>query len=517
MPRQIPELSAQTLEQLSQQIASSAKTARPGYVRADYRLKLITPMFGGGAVAGQPDTNFPVRASSIRGHLRFWWRATRGAECKDAAELRTREAQIWGSTEIPSPVQVSVRLVNIKGERSIVRFRMRSDRATPNGSNDDRFGFSKFDPLRYATFPAIQNEAITKFVKEGLEFSVVIDCPKEHQQDVRLAMWAWTNFGGVGARTRRGFGALHCEQTAPKGLSDLKGWWQRSQQEYNWTLPAGPRRWPTLNWQSPLVGPTARSPLDAWTNVIALYRRFRQGEGYGRNPPHPPSNLPGRSRFPEPEVIRQLIGPRPRKHARLPAIPADIVPRAEFGLPIIFHFKQYKEPYEREPADSTLVPVIEDFRTGKIVDAERFGSPLFLKPLAVGGDLAVPCVVPLLSFGRQKGVRLKAKDGRSFLFVDASSPPVLPPGEVKSGYINLAASAGYQPKSPMRFSPNGSALDSFLNLLFKAPYDGVTQTIKNWGDSSGDLQAQLQKDWIQAPSSNDKDESKYRTEQWGSL
>ena len=39
-----------------------------------YELRLATPMFGGGAVAGQVDPQMPIRPSGIRGQLRSWWR-----------------------------------------------------------------------------------------------------------------------------------------------------------------------------------------------------------------------------------------------------------------------------------------------------------------------------------------------------------------------------------------------------------------------------------------------------------
>ena len=39
-----------------------------------YTIKLITPMYGGRIVAGVVDEEMPVRVTSIRGHLRFWWR-----------------------------------------------------------------------------------------------------------------------------------------------------------------------------------------------------------------------------------------------------------------------------------------------------------------------------------------------------------------------------------------------------------------------------------------------------------
>ncbi len=38
-----------------------------------YQVKVITPIYGGGVKAGEPDKDMPIRASAIRGQLRYWW------------------------------------------------------------------------------------------------------------------------------------------------------------------------------------------------------------------------------------------------------------------------------------------------------------------------------------------------------------------------------------------------------------------------------------------------------------
>src|SRR5260221_14040443 len=42
--------------------------------------QLITPLYGGGVKPTEPDPITVVRATEIRGQLRFWWRACRGGE-----------------------------------------------------------------------------------------------------------------------------------------------------------------------------------------------------------------------------------------------------------------------------------------------------------------------------------------------------------------------------------------------------------------------------------------------------
>ena len=42
---------------------------------------LLTPLFGGGVEPREADPVSVVRATAVRGHLRFWWRAVRGWRC----------------------------------------------------------------------------------------------------------------------------------------------------------------------------------------------------------------------------------------------------------------------------------------------------------------------------------------------------------------------------------------------------------------------------------------------------
>lgn len=60
-------------------------------VPLEYKVELITPMFGGGVKARTVDTGMPIRAREVRGQLRFWWRLL--AKHKN---LREAEELIWG-------------------------------------------------------------------------------------------------------------------------------------------------------------------------------------------------------------------------------------------------------------------------------------------------------------------------------------------------------------------------------------------------------------------------------------
>jgi len=173
---------------------------------------------------------------------------------------------------------------------------------------------------------------------------------------------------------------------------------------------------------------------------MSLWKYYRQDEGFARDPSRT-SNRPGRSRYPEPETIRESTEKRSYRHARLPAIPADAFPRAELGLPMVFHFQG-----GGEPPDTTLYPL----QNGKRKD--RMTSPLILKPLALADARAIRIVLCLLTPGVSE-VELTTWD-------EAAQQ------EVSLGAWGLNAirdpRLATYPNSPLAGSAYGSAIDAFL-------------------------------------------------------
>ena len=145
------------------------------------------------------------------------------------------------------------------------------------------------------------------------------------------------------------------------------------------------------------------------------------------------------SRYPEAETIRTTMydARRPWRHKRLKHIPNDAFPRAEFGLPIAFHFQG-----QGEPPDTVLYP--SNGPDGK--RRERMASPLILKPLALADGEAVPLILRLRT-PPLSGVDLR-RDERSLTISPTAA-------------IRGARLAAYR-ESPLAASPAGSALEAFL-------------------------------------------------------
>ena len=85
------------------------RSARPGYRERTFDIRNITPVIGGGVVAGAADPVTPVRGTSVRGQLRFWWRAR--ARPRSGESLRDRESVVWGSASKPGLVELEVETV----------------------------------------------------------------------------------------------------------------------------------------------------------------------------------------------------------------------------------------------------------------------------------------------------------------------------------------------------------------------------------------------------------------------
>jgi CRISPR-associated protein Cmr1 len=193
-------------------------------------------------------------------------------------------------------------------------------------------------------------------------------------------------------------------------------------------------------------------PIRVWDWLIGLFRRFRQEVGCARDPGRQ-ANRPGRSRYPEPETIRRVTGQRSVQHARLTHIPDDAFPRAEFGLPIVFH---YQDPQRLgEPPDTVLYPCNNSNNQRR----ERMASPLILKPLTLVDGKALR-VILCLKAPPLSGVDLRRGD---------TSLPLPPSTVVRDPRLSTYRD------SPLAGSSTGSALDAFLAFACSEGFTEVTR------------------------------------------
>jgi CRISPR-associated protein Cmr1 len=194
----------------------------------EVKLSLITPMFGGSADAGQVDPHRPVTAKSIRGHLRFWWRACRAGQFRSVDDMFRREAEIWGAAaefnnkggleQGPGAVDLEVEVTNAGQRVNAAELIPKASRES--GPQEGVFMFP-FQEQKRDNRPAAD-------ALRDVSFTLRLFLKSEgFKEDVRDALIAWILFGGVGARTRRGCGALKLEgglEDYPSDVNALRDW-----------------------------------------------------------------------------------------------------------------------------------------------------------------------------------------------------------------------------------------------------------------------------------------------------
>lgn len=368
--------------------------------------RLITPLLGGGVESKEADPVKCVTEKGIRGQLRFWWRACKGASALTSQrdilrDLRQREDALWGSagsatSTSPSKVSLAVRILNsgFEDEPFILDQRNRPQRRP--GTVVPPYGAFSLQPTEEERTRILNGSLQLRVVRIGVEFELTLGLMPgltvEQLEEVDAALWCWETFGGVGGRTRRGFGALQLVKqgdqiveappltkvgdTITQKLGDIiaNGNWHESVPrvstragQLKFTRKLDPRVDFTTN-DGEAMQPT--DALRAWRHLVDSLQRFRQS-------PRTSTQYRGRSHWPEPDAIR-----RKTKHAehRVPKDPAiDKFPRAAFGLPIIFKFKN-EDVSQGDPDQTTL--------SGG-ASYNRLASPLIFRPLACANGEAV--------------------------------------------------------------------------------------------------------------------------------
>ncbi len=349
------------------------------------KYKLITPLFGGGVSPRENDPSKLIRETSIRGQLRFWWRAMRGSG--SLAEMKKREDAIFGSANQDfgqSKVLIAITVDKIGTSEKIYE----------SGGGNPK-AIEKWQKIAYAAF-ALQptnDEPKQKEIRVGVEFALnisyspkievknnkgeIIVIVEDTALEIEAALWAWETFGGIGGRTRRGFGAIELDKINGETVNIKKYKTSAIEAEIKANLAkylllnkTCDKNTPHLTIESVFKIKTSNNSINAWGNAIELFRKFRQFRINEKNPSQP--NF-GKSQWSEPRAIKAIDRNSPNE---------GLVkfPRGEFGLPIIFHFPQK----EIGLPDYTL----------NLKNEERLASPLILKPISCNdGAIAIALLI----------------------------------------------------------------------------------------------------------------------------
>ena len=334
-------------------------------------------MFGGGHTPREVDPIQPIRASAIRGHLRFWWRATAGAKYSTAKSLYDEEAKLWGSsansnkdgTIAGGPGKVSVRVDEVKHGDPKSYTQLTSERSDK--------------PLAYLLFPFNSDKGQPEAVaRKELSFKLILSCPDSNQDEVKTALKAWIAFGGIGARSRRGCGALQVTDKPDEYL--MKAPYQDWMQSLLTVKTSETSDFSVLNNARVSIGELTDCEK-VWRKLAEFWIKFRKGN---INADSLQTAQRSGCKWPD---YREVLTPFERNPTQTVALA-----KPYFGLPINYN----KFPESHPPANYS--PIVKSELT------ERMASPVILKPIACADGKIRPLLVTL-SAPRPKRVRIEDK------------------------------------------------------------------------------------------------------------
>ncbi|MDI9442962.1 MAG: type III-B CRISPR module RAMP protein Cmr6, partial [Planctomycetota bacterium] len=201
-------------------------------------LTLVTPAFLAGASQQAEDCD--LRPATLRGLLRWWWRTMHAAHI-DPSMLASLESAVWGDTSRGGAIRLTLEPISTPTPLLYDKQWLSDNNALPKPANNKTtqglwyhsFGMDdkrKEDgrasrQQRYYIVPGTQWQLKLTARTSSFEVrnrqgktmrSVPLTDPRGLLQQAQCALWLLCNFGGVGSKSRKGFGSL----AVPDGLCD---------------------------------------------------------------------------------------------------------------------------------------------------------------------------------------------------------------------------------------------------------------------------------------------------------
>ena len=172
------------------------------------KFRIVTPMF----MSGADQTKAELRVPSIKGALRFWWRALAlGGKVKD---VKKEESKIFGSTDTGRS-NILLSLSNLYIEKNEIR----------------SFNIQWKKYVGYGILDSLENKESKEYIKNGSSFSLNILAKDDVNKPLLLkSIKTLGLLGGLGGRSRKGWGSLtllelngsDVEWSAPRTIEDYK-------------------------------------------------------------------------------------------------------------------------------------------------------------------------------------------------------------------------------------------------------------------------------------------------------
>lgn len=173
-----------------------------------FECELLSPAF----ISGADQHVAELRAPSLKGGLRYWWRVLMGNTFDSVKQMKETEDAIFGSTEGKSKVVIQV--IQLPSDSSIEKQRLEQVYKDPTLMFNVRLNNGNNVQMSILSYLAVgvsdrMAEIIRPFYKEKTKFKLLIKfagVESEIEKQVLDALYLFGVFGGIGAKHSNGFG-----------------------------------------------------------------------------------------------------------------------------------------------------------------------------------------------------------------------------------------------------------------------------------------------------------------------
>lgn len=185
-------------------------------------LELVSPAFLAGALQTKDDCD--LRPATMKGILRWWWR-TMHSGFMDVPNLRELEGPLWGDTNQSGAIKISIQRTNLSVQQFSTNTVARENKLPAPRGNKTTMG------LHYASYGMNEQKRPARYYAlPGSKWELSIHCQSLDirgqkisaqmvMDQAKLSLWWLCFLGGVGAKSRKGFGSLNILD----GLAEIKG------------------------------------------------------------------------------------------------------------------------------------------------------------------------------------------------------------------------------------------------------------------------------------------------------
>lgn len=209
--------------------ASSGAAASDSSHRFSVSVSLNTPGFYRGA--GTRSEDCQLRASSLRGLLRWWWRTLHSGFLPQRS-LVLLENALWGNRGKKGAIRIQIQPQGSLQARRFQEFELAQQMPAPE--------HPKTKPgLSYLTYGTGDNQERAYYLAAGTRWQISLSCDSaqllpggEHPgvsisaetvlDQVKAALWLFCQFGGSGQRMRKGLGSFQLPAELSDSLENLQ-------------------------------------------------------------------------------------------------------------------------------------------------------------------------------------------------------------------------------------------------------------------------------------------------------